>query len=198
MNKLIKYFIIIAFTFVSCKKITTELSERSIIETSETVSEISKKSGIIKVLNPERNYSRTAINKVFTLKKTEMHAEALKRGQKENIKSAVFTDGYTGKRLLGGISKYEFDHVRSSEYIYKKYKSILTDEQIAQVVNCNENIITTSTKINRAKGKRPMENLLNNTSKTEELGINSLLANQALKNADEGIKRKVSELILNK
>lgn len=198
MNKLIKYFILISFTFVACKKITTELSERTINETSETVSEISKKSGIIKVLHPERNYSRTAINKVFTLKKIEMHAEALKRGQKENIKNAVFTDGYTGKRLLGGISKYEFDHVRSSEYIYKKYKSILTDEEIAQVVNCNENILTTSTKINRAKGKWPLESLLNNTKKREELGINSLLANQAIKNADEGIKRKVNELILKK
>ncbi len=198
MNKLIKYFILICFTFVACKKITRELSERSIIETSETVGEISKKSSIIKVLNTERKYSRTAINKVFTLKKAEMHAQALKRGQKENIKNAVFIDGYTGKRLLGGISKYEFDHVRSSEYIHKKYKSILTDEQIAQVVNCNENILTTSTKINRAKGKWPMENLLNNTSKAEELGINSLLANQAIKNADEGIKRKVNELILKK
>lgn len=197
MNKLVKYFILISITLIACKRTTTELSERSIIETSETVSEISKKSGIITVLNPERNYNRTAINKVFKLKKTEMHAEALKRGQKENIKNAVFTDGYTGKRLLGG-SSYEFDHVRSSEYIYKKYKSILTDEEIAQVVNCNENILTTSTKINRAKGKWPLESLLNNTEKKEELGINSLLANQAIKNADEGIKRKVSELILKK
>lgn len=198
MNKLIKYFILISFILVSCKRMTTELSERTIIETSETVSEISKKSSIIKVLNPERNYSRTAINKVFKLKKTEMHAEALKRGQKENIKNAIFMDGYTGKRLLGGISSYEFDHVRSSEYIYKKYKSILTDEQIAQVVNCNENILTTSTKINRAKGKWPLESLLNNTTKTEELGMNSLLANQAIKKADESIKRKVRELILKK
>lgn len=197
MNKHIKYFILMSFTFVACKKITTELSERSVIETSETVNKISKKSSVIKVLNPERNYSRTAINKVFTLKKTEMHAEALKRGQKENIKNAVFTDGYTGKRLLGGVSKYEFDHIRSSEYIYIKYKSILTDEQIAQVVNCKENIITTSTKINRAKGKWPLERLLNNSDKKEALGINSLLANQALKNADDGIKRMVSELITN-
>ncbi|WP_294961195.1 hypothetical protein [uncultured Flavobacterium sp.] len=177
---------------------TSELTERGVVETSERVSVISKQAGIIKVLNPERNYSRIAINKLFTLKKTEMHAEALKRGQKENIKNAVFTDGYTGRRLLGGISNYEFDHVRSSEYIFKKYKSILTDEQIAQVVNCDENILTTSTKINRAKGKWPLESLLNNTEKKEELGINSILANQALKNADEGIKRKVSELILNK
>lgn len=197
MHRYIKYFILTSFTVIACKRTATELSERSIVETVETVSEISKKSSIIKVLNPERNYNRTAINKVFTLKKTEMHAEALKRGQKENIKNAVFTDGYTGKRLLGGISKYEFDHIRSSEYIYKKYKSILTDEQIAQVVNCNENIITTSTKINRAKGKWPLERLLNNTDKKEALGINSLLANQALKNADDGIKRMVSELITN-
>ena len=194
MSKLVKYFIIISIILVACKRTTTELSEKVIIETSETVSKISKKSSIINVANPERNYNRTAINKVFHLKKTQMHSEALKRGQKENLKIALFTDGYTGKRLLGG-SSYEFDHVRSAEYIYNKYKSILNDEQIAQVVNCNENILATSTKINRAKGKSSLETLLSNSEKIKVLEINSSLANQAIKNADDGIKRKVRELL---
>ena len=126
-----------------------------------------------------------------------MYAKGLKRGYNENIKNAVFTDGYTGKRLLGG-TKYEYDHVRSAEYIYNKYKSILTDDEIAQVVNCNENIITTSTKINRAKGKRPLENLLDNINKKKELEINSKLAIQNLKNADKGIQRKIREILLDR
>ncbi|SHH78208.1 MULTISPECIES: hypothetical protein [Flavobacterium] len=54
----------------------------------------------------------------------------------------------------------------------------------------NGNKLTTSTKINRAKGKWPLESLLNNIQQKEELGINSLLANHAIKNADEGIKKR--------
>jgi hypothetical protein len=197
MNKHVIYYIIISATLVGCKKTATEFSEKTIFKTSKTVSEVSKKSVLTTVFNPDRDYNRTAINNAFKLKKREIHAIGLKRGQKENLKNAVFTDGYTGKRLLGG-SNYEFDHVRSSEYIHKKYKSLLTDEEIAQVVNCNENILTTSTKINRAKGKWPLENLLDNIEKKEELGINSILANRAIKNADAGIKRKVGEIILKK
>ncbi len=197
MDTLLKYITIIFILLVSCKKTTTEISENTILKTSKTINLVSEKSVISTIINPKRNYNRTAINKVFDIKKREMHAKALKRGYNENIKNAVFTDGYTGKRLLGG-TKYEYDHVRSAEYIYNKYKSILTDDEIAQVVNCNENIITTSTKINRAKGKRPLENLLDNINRKEELGINLKLAIQTLKNADKGIQRKIREILLDR
>lgn len=197
MNTLLKYITIIFILLVSCKKTTTEISENTILKTSKTINLVSEKSVISTIINPKRNYNRTAINKVFDIKKREMYAKGLKRGYNENIKNAVFTDGYTGKRLLGG-TKYEYDHVRSAEYIYNKYKSILTDDEIAQVVNCNENIITTSTKINRAKGKRPLENLLDNINKKKELEINSKLAIQNLKNADKGIQRKIREILLDR
>lgn len=43
---------------------------------------------------------------------------------------------------------------RSHEKLFTKCKGILTDDQIAQVINYNENIIVTLVKINQSKGKK--------------------------------------------
>lgn len=205
MLRKITIVLLTVLIFCSCKRIVKEVSETGITNGIEKNLVKSAKAGelspIAKVVNTgldaSRNYSRQAIDKEFTIAKRGMHKEGLRRGQKENLKEAIFTDGYTGKRLIGG-SKYEFDHIISAENIYSKYKSILSDDEIAIVVNCVENITTTSTSINRAKGKMPLDKLLGNKKKAESLGIDLELAKKTLSNAENGIKKKVKEIIANR
>lgn len=142
------------------------------------------------IINPDRPYRRIEIDKIFTKVKAEMHKSALERGLLKGLDKAVYRDIYTGKELIGG-DKYDYEHLRSSEEIYNKYKNILSDDQIAQVVNCQENVAVTHTFINKSKGKRRMEDWLLNSANvsTNEIDIDLTLKN--LKKADEGIERIV-------
>ena len=178
--------IIIEPTEKEMKNIVKQLSDE------ETSTKYLSKVGL--KINPERAYNRRLINKEFKIVKAKLHKEAVNRGNEMNLGKAVFTDGYTGKRLIGGEA-YEYDHIRSAQGIYNKYKSILTDEEISKVVNCKENIVTVSIKINRAKGKWDIEHLLKNQEKVKELGINKELAISSVKKADVAIKSKVQEII---
>ena len=108
------------------RKLSVEVEEQVVKDITEEAGEISIKS--VSKLIPNRPYSRIAIDKEFKIIKAKMHSEALQRGAKENVKHAVFKDAYTGKKLIGG-GKYEFDHIRSSEKIFNKYKAILTDDE---------------------------------------------------------------------
>ena len=177
------------------RKLSVEVEEQVVKDITEEAGEISIKS--VSKLIPNRPYSRIAIDKEFKIIKAKMHSEALQRGAKENVKHAVFKDAYTGKKLIGG-GKYEFDHIRSSEKIFNKYKAILTDDEIAKLVNIKENIVATHTDINRAKGKWDLEKLLEDNQKVKTLGINLPLAKHSAKKADEAIKRKVLEIIKNR
>lgn len=141
--------------------------------------------------DPNRPYSRLAIDKVFTKTKALMQKAALIRG---GDGLALYTDLYTGKTLRGG-DDYEYEHLRSSEAVHTQYKSILTDDQIALVVNCTENVGVTMSFINKSKGKRKMEDWLNNPANlvVNQIDLKLTLAN--LKKADDGIERMVKCLL---
>lgn len=94
-----------------------------------------------------RPYRRIEIDKVFTKAKALMQVAALLRGKAKGLDKAYYQDIYTVKELIGG-DPYDYEHIRSSEEIHSKYKSMLTDDQIALVVNCPENIGVTLTFIN--------------------------------------------------
>ncbi len=100
----------------------------------------------------ERPYSRAEINKTFVKTKGILHQEALVRGNGR----ALYLDSYTGKTLLGG-DPYDYDHVFSSESLYMRLSYLLTDEEIAEIVNCRENIAVTLRSINQSKGKKDPE-----------------------------------------
>ncbi|MDD2819846.1 MAG: hypothetical protein PHW29_01155 [Flavobacterium sp.] len=106
---------------------------------------------------------------------------------------ALYIDVYTGKTLRGG-DPYDYEHIRSSEEIHSKYKPILSDDQIAMVVNCPENVGVTLTFINKSKGKRRMEDWLANPANIVVNAINLKLTLANLKKADEGIERMVRSL----
>ena len=146
------------------------------------------------MITPNRPYSRIEIDKVFIKTKATMHSAALLRGKKKGLNKALYIDIYTGKPLLGG-DPYDYDHIRSSEEIYNKYKSILTDKQIALVVNCPENIGVTFSFINKSKGKLKMEDWLNKTNSISRNEIDLKLTLSNLKKADNGIESKVRELL---
>lgn len=141
-----------------------------------------------------RPYSRLEINKVFTKVKAEMHAKALLRGEKRGIDKAVYIDLYTGEELLGG-DPYAYEHIRSAEAIFNKYKSNLTYQQIALVVNCPENVGVTLSTLNNSKGKKAMEDWIDNRQNVSNYGVDMKLTMANLKKADKGIEKKVSELI---
>ena len=145
------------------------------------------------MIDKNRPYRRIEIDREFSKVKRIMHSAALSRGKVKGFDQAYYQDIYTGKDLLGG-DPYDYEHIRSSEEVYSKYKSILTDEQIALVVNCPENIGVTLSFINKSKGKRRMEDWLNIASNRDLNGIDLKLTLNNLKNADNGIERKVSQL----
>lgn len=131
----------------------------------------------------DRPYFRKEINIEFEKVKARMHQEALIKG---GDGKALFTDCYTGKTLRGG-DPYDYEHIRSSEEIFMKYRHILTNEQIAQVVNCPENVGVTLRTINQSKGKRRMEDWLMSALNKPELGVDLKYTLSSLKKADEGI-----------
>lgn len=141
--------------------------------------------------HPDRPYSRLAIDKVFTKTKAIMQQAALIRG---GDGLALYIDCYTGKTLRGG-DPYDYEHLRSSEAVHSQYKSLLTDEQIALVVNCPENVGVTLTFINKSKGKRKMEDWLSNPANIVVNGIDMKLTLANLKKADEGIEKMVRAIL---
>ena len=143
------------------------------------------------LINPDRPYSRLAIDKIFTKTKASMQQAALIRG---GDGFALYTDCYTGKTLRGG-DPYDYEHIRSSEVVHTRYKSLLTDEQIALVVNCPENVGVTTTFINKSKGKRKMEDWLSNPTNISANCIDLKLTLANLKKADEGIEKMVKNLV---
>jgi hypothetical protein len=136
------------------------------------------------MIDSQRPYRRTEIDKIFTRTKASMQQAALIRGG-EGI--AVYIDVYTGKTLRGG-DRYDYEHLRSSEAIHTQYKSVLTDEQIALVVNCPENVSVTLRCINQSKGKRKMEEWLSNPANITANGIDLKLTLANLRKADDGIE----------
>lgn len=142
------------------------------------------------MIDPIRPYRRIEIDKIFTRTKASMQQAALIRGG-DGI--ALYIDVYTGKTLRGG-DPYDYEHIRSSEEIHSKYKPILSDDQIAMVVNCPENVGVTLTFINKSKGKRRMEDWLANPANIVVNAINLKLTLANLKKADEGIERMVRSL----
>lgn len=142
------------------------------------------------MIDPKRPYRRTEIDIVFTKRKALMHQEALKHG---GDGMALYTDCYTGETLRGG-DRYDYEHFRSSEMLYSKYKHLLTDEQIALVVNCPENVSVTLRTINQSKLNQAMEDWMKKPENITKHNINVNLTITNLKKADEGINRMVREL----
>ncbi len=145
------------------------------------------------MIDSNRPYRRIEIDKIFTKTKASMQQEALIRGG-DGI--ALYIDVYTGKTLRGG-DPYDYEHLRSSEEVYTQYKSLLTDGQIAILVNCPENVAVTLRFINQSKGKRKMEDWLANPANIVVNGIDLKLTLANLKKADEGIERmfkKINEI----
>ena len=141
--------------------------------------------------DPNRPYSRLAIDKIFSKTKATMQQAALIRG---GDGLALYTDVYTGKTLRGGDA-YDYEHLRSSEAVHTQFKSLLTDDQIALVVNCPENVGVTLSSINKSKGKRKMEDRLANPANVSNHSIDVKLTLANLKKADEGNERMVNKLL---
>lgn len=75
------------------------------------------------------------------------------------------------------------------------YRDRLTNQEIAEVVNCPENVSVTLRTINQSKGKMRMEDWLANASNVSNHSINVALTKNALANTDKGIERKVKEIL---
>lgn len=141
--------------------------------------------------NPSRPYHRVEIDLLFTKVKAQMHQQALRRGGDD---TALYTDCYTGETLRGG-DRYDYEHIRSSEAVFMAYRDRLTNSQIAEVVNCPENVAVTLRTINQSKGKMRMEDWLANATNVSSHNVNKAIAIKALSNADKGIQNKVKEIL---
>jgi hypothetical protein len=146
------------------------------------------------MIDASRPYRRIEIDKVFAKAKAVMQVAAMLRGKARGLDKALYSDVYTGKELIGG-DPYDYEHLRSSEAVHSQFKSILTDDQIALVVNCPENVGVTLRCINQSKGKRKMEDWLSNPANIVANGIDLKLTLSNLKKADEGIERMVRRLM---
>ncbi|WP_178985637.1 hypothetical protein [Winogradskyella helgolandensis] len=141
--------------------------------------------------NPNRPYHRQEIDLLFTKVKAQMHQQALTRGG-DGI--ALYTDCYTGETLRGG-ERYDYEHIRSSEDVFMTYRDRLTNTEIAEVVNCPENVAVTLRTINQSKGKMRMEAWMANSTNISNHNINATIAKSAISNADLGIQNKVEEIL---
>ena len=150
-----------------------------------------QKNKVNKMHNPSRPYHRTEIDLLFAKVKAQMHQEALTRGGDGR---ALYTDCYTGETLRGG-DRYDYEHIRSSESVFMAYRDRLTNAEIAEVVNCPENVAVTLRSINQSKGKMRMEDWLANATNLSNHRINVALAKNALTKADKGIEQKVKEIL---
>lgn len=119
-----------------------------------------------------------------------MQSAALESGKSKGIDKDLYQDIYIGQELLGG-DPYDYEHIRSSHEIHSKFKAFLSNEQIALVVNCHENVGVTLRIINQSKGKRKMEDWLSNITNITTNGIDLKITLANLKKADEGIARMV-------
>ncbi|WP_373522237.1 hypothetical protein [Aquiflexum sp.] len=140
-------------------------------------------------MNPVRPYMRFEIDKLFSLVKSRMHQEAVTKGGGR----ALFQDVYTGKVLWGG-DPYDYEHIYGSEWVHSAYKHLLSDEQIALVVNCPENVAVTLRSINQSKGKTDPEIWFANPRNIENHQIDHKLALANIKKAKAAIEKKVKEL----
>jgi hypothetical protein len=143
------------------------------------------------MIDPNRPYKRIEIDLAFNKRKAAMHKEALLRGSDGK---ALYIDCYTGKTLRGG-APYDYEHLRSSEEIFMKYRHILTNEQIAEVVNCVENVGVTLRTLNQSKGKRRMEDWLKSPLNKPEFDIDLKHSYISLNNADEAILKIFNSLL---
>jgi|SRR5690554_613721 len=145
---------------------------------------------IASIIDPLRRYMRIDTDKEFAKVKAEMHKKAVLTGGGV----ALYKDVYTGKTLRGG-DPYDYEHIRSSEELYMKYRDRLTDQQIALVVNCPENVAVTLRSINKSKGKRRMEEWISNPDNVTNYDIDLKLTREALERADRGIENVVQHLV---
>ncbi|WP_051931190.1 hypothetical protein [Gillisia sp. Hel_I_29] len=141
--------------------------------------------------NLNRPYHRAEIDLLFTKAKAKMHQKALERS---GDGKALYTDCYTGKILRGG-DRYDYEHIRSSEAIFVSLRDRLSNLEIAEVVNCPENVAVTLRIINQSKGKMRMEDWISNPMNCSKNGINFELTKNVIAEADKGIQKKVKEIL---
>ena len=120
-----------------------------------------------------------------------MHQDALMRGDDGR---ALYTDCYTGEILRGG-DRYDYEHIRSAEAVFMEYRNRLTNSEIAEVVNCPENVSVTLRTINQSKGKYKMEDWLDNSINIDTHNINIKVTNLSIIKADLGINLKAKEIL---
>ena len=142
-------------------------------------------------LDTNRPYHRTEIDQIFTKVKALMHQKALARG---GDGKALYTDCYTGKTLRGG-DRYDYEHIRSSQAVFIEYRDRLTNSEIAEVVNCPENVAVTLRTINQSKGKMRLETWISNSNNTTKHNIDIDFAKNSAAIADKGIQRKAQEIL---
>ena len=141
--------------------------------------------------NSNRPYHRKEIDLLFTRVKAQMHQKALERSEDEK---ALYTDCYTGKVLRGG-DRYDYEHIRSSEAVFMSLRDRLSNLEIAEVVNCPENVAITLRSINQSKGKMRFEDWISNPKNCSKNGINFELTKNVIAEADKGIQKKVKEIL---
>ena len=143
------------------------------------------------MLDTNRPYHRTEIDLLFTRIKAQLHQKALERGG--DLK-ALYTDCYTGETLRGG-DRYDYEHIRSSETVFMAYRDRLTNSEIAEVVNCSENVAVTLRTINQSKGKMRLEDWLFDPTLVAYHGIDLAMARKTAAKADKGIQQKAEEIL---
>lgn len=177
--------------YKSIRQITNvKNKEKKNTNKKEVIKEEQIKIEQIPKLDPNRPYRREEIDFVFKRVKEKLHQEAKERGGGEQT---IFEDCYTGLTIRGG-EPYDYEHIRSAESIFMEYRDRLSNEEIAQVVNCEENVKVTLRSINQSKGKYAFERWCTN-ERVMTYGINLKRAKTAVKLADKGILRTAKKFV---
>lgn len=128
-------------------------------------------------------------------KKDKRYRERNKETSYQQKTAEGVKDAYTGKALKRNDNKH-LDHVKSAKETHDDRGRILADLPTEDVANIPENLAPTDGTINRSKGKKPMEEFVEDLPRLKEqnrVEIETLEAKGSLTRDEETKLRKLKE-----
>lgn len=131
------------------------------------------------------------ISNAFTSTKAKMQRRAINQGGGK----AIYMDAFTGKILWLG-DPFEFGYVYSPIQIYDTYKDLLSEDQIAELVNSSANVIVSLTVILESLQEQDPESWLTQEEQRKTFDLDISMARRCIHSAKTAIS-KAAEKYLN-
>ncbi|MFN3800080.1 hypothetical protein [Belliella pelovolcani] len=133
------------------------------------------------------------VTKHFSLVKSKMLSQAINQGKGR----AIYQDAFTGK-LLWADDSFEFGYIYSPKMICETYQAVLSEEEIAQVINCPSNVIVTHTEVLASLRDQDPDTWIKNQALENTLNIDLALAARQINKAKMAIANAANQYLKDK